>query len=198
MKTIDRRLAITGSISVLLFMIALAPLSGEEQVASDSHQSGNHESVRVRYARANLRLAEIELEMALTENEKIRYLYSAETVERLRNNVAFAEELLRHETHPGNDGLHSIHLRELEGTLKLAESELSSALEANTQVPGSISLMKVERLRAAVELARLALEKARDPAVTQSPIDHLQWQLERLRSELTRLYVRLDKVESHN
>ncbi len=191
------RLKLAGSAAVLLFVLAPA-LSGQDQAERELPHDRNAEGVRVRYARANLQLAEIELRSALTENEKIPNLYTVQTIQRLRNNVGCAQEMLHQETHPGDDRPHALHLREVEGTLKLAESGLAAAVAANKKVPGSVPDLEIERLRATADVAGLALEKAREPAVTQSPMDHLQWQLDRIRSELARLYVRMDKVESHN
>jgi len=163
----------------------------------DPRVDARPEDVRIRYARSTLRLAEVELKIALTGNERIMNLYTARTVQRLRNNVAYAQEMLRYESDRGSIGLHKLHLRESEGELAMAQSELESAVAVNRQQPGSISHLEIERLRAVKEVARLALEKAREPAAMKTPLVHLQNQLDRMRSELTRMHVLIDKVASH-
>lgn len=188
-----------GSIVILSFFFAWATALGQEPAERNSPENGNVEDVRVRYAEANLRLAEIELDMALTENKKIANVYSTLTVQRLRNNVAYAKEMVRFEVGDHSDhSLHKLHLSDLEMEWQFAEAELAAAVQANEVVPSSVDDLEIERLRAAAEVARLAVDKARDPTVTKSPIDHLQWRLDRIRSELTRLYVRMDRVESRN
>ena len=191
------RLTLAGCAAVLLFVVAPAPLPGQDQAERESPHNGDVQGVGVRYAEANLRLAEVELRIALVGNEKLPNIYSAQTIQRLRNNVAYAQGALRHEAR-GDDGIHELHLRDVEGALKLAELDLATAVAANKQVPGAVNDLEVARLRAIVDVAHLALEKARDPAAAQSPMEHVQWQLDRLRFELTRLYVQMDKVASHN
>lgn len=198
-QLVANRIGRTAAIAAaVLFLVAPALVPGQHHEARESVATESGKGVQARYAEANLHLAKIELQIALTENAKIPNLYSALTVQRLRNNVDYAQEMLRHENRSGESGLHALHLTEVEGALKLAESDLAAAVAANKRVHGSFSDLEIERLRAAADVARLALEKAHDPTVTQSPMDHLQWQLDRMRSELTRLNVRMDKVESHN
>lgn len=156
------------------------------------------EEVRVNYARAAMHLADIELRIALAANERIANLHSPSTIRRLRNNVAHTEQQLRYELHEEKNGLHDLHLQELETELEVAESELAEALELNRRRPDSYDALQIEKLRAAKEVARFALDLARDPTVIQSHSDHLQWQLNRMRSEVTRLYVLMDKALARN
>lgn len=188
-----------GSIVILSLFFACATVPGQEPAAHKSPESGNVGDAQVRYAEANLRLAEIELEIALTANKKIASTYSALTVQRLRNNVSYAKEMVRFEAGDHSDhSLHKLHLADLEMERQFAEAELAAVVQAIEAVPGSVDALEIARFRAAAEVARLAVDKARDPKVTQSPIDHLQWRIDRIRSELTRLYVRMDRIESRN
>ncbi|QEG35793.1 hypothetical protein [Bythopirellula goksoeyrii] len=191
-----QKLLTTIVMATMVFMSTNTQGQGTE--SQEAIINAYSENVQVRYARAILRLTEVELQIALTGNEKIANLYSARTVERLRNSVAYAQEMLRYETDRGANDSHKLHLQEVMGALALAESDLAAAVAANEQTPGSVNDLEIMRLRAATEVARLALEKARDPDVTESPMDHLQWQLDRMRFELTRLYVLLDKVSTRN
>lgn len=172
----------------------LSHVAGQDPESEDTQL----ERVRVRSARANLRLAEIESKIASTVNEQIPNLYSPQTVQRLRNHVSHAKEVLRYEMEGGEHGLHDLHLRELEVELEVAESELASGLKFNRRLPGSISDLEIEKLRVATDVARLDLELARDPAVMHSREEHLQWQVDRMRSEMIRLHVLMDKALARN
>lgn len=186
---------------LVVIIIASMSVSAQGQVTQSQNPvlDAYDESTGLRLAEANLRLAEIELEIALTDNQKIANVHSALTIQRLRNNLACAQEMVRFESGDHSDhGLHKLHLVDLEMELQFAEANLAAAVAANKQVPGAVNDLEIKRLRAAAEVARLALEKARDPTVTQSAMDHLQWRFDRIRSELSRLYVRMDSFESRN
>lgn len=152
------------------------------------------ESVNVRYARTYLSLAKTELEIAEDANRRIGTLYPEITVQRLRNNVAFAEAQLKYELAGDEGDLHDVHLRELDGALKLAEAKLQKGLSMKKRLPQTVSDLEILRLRLAAEVARLTLERARSPQAQASPHAHLQWQLDQLRRQVLRLQVRADQL----
>ncbi len=189
------RTLLCAAVAVLFMMLASAPAQVPESHATQLKVPP--ENVRIRYAQAALHLAEVELQIALTGNKRITNLYTARTVQRLQNNVAHAQEMLRYESERGEVGLHKLHLRESEAELEVAELELASVLAVNRLQPGFVNSLEIERLRAAKEVARLALEKAREPAAIQTPMVHVQYQLDRMRSELSHLHMLIDKVTAH-
>ena len=179
---------------VVVLLHVLANAVGQ---APEVHTAHSRE-VRVRYAEAKLHLAEIELRIVLSGNEKIPNMYSMRTIRRLSNNVAHAKELLRYEMERKGNDLHDLHLQELEGELALAESELAAVVRLKNELIGSISDLEIEKLKVAVKVARLALGTAREPEVIRSREDHLQWQIDRVSTELTRLYLLMDRALSRN
>lgn len=188
--------ALAGAAIAALFVV-LASAPAQVPQSRDARVDARPETVRIRHARATLRLAEVELRIALTGNQKITHLYTARTVQRLRYNVVYAQEMLRYESGQGDVRLHKLHLRECEGDMAVSQSELASAVAVNRRQPGSVNSLEIERLRAANEVARSALEMARAPAAMQTPMAHMQYQLGRMRSDLTRMQVLMDKVTSH-
>lgn len=54
--------------------------------------------------------------------------------------------------------------------------------------------LEIEPLRAAVELAKAARARARDPGASQMPHDHLPWQLDQLQSNVLRLRIRAENA----
>ncbi len=187
--------AILSAFVMILFVLLVF-----SKVAGQSPDSGNDnsEGIRIRYARASWQLAQLELEIVLNANKEIPNLHTPRTIRRLRNNIDYAKEMLRYETERGENGLHKLHLRELEVELEVARLELNAARKLNEQLPGAVGDLEFGKLRVATDVARLALDKAREPAVVQSREDHLQWQIDRMRTELTRLYILMDKALSRN
>lgn len=183
--------------ALAIFAFLLFVLSDVAGQSTDS-ENGKSANVRAQYARKSLQLAELELAIVLEANEEIPNLHTPRTIQRLRNNVAYAEEALRYETESDEKDLHDLHLHELEVDLKTAQTELAAATKLNQRLPGSLNDLEIKKLRATTEVARLALALARDPAVIQSREDHFQWQIDRMRSEMTRLYILMDKALPRN
>ncbi|MFV2066319.1 MAG: hypothetical protein ACC645_05015 [Pirellulales bacterium] len=166
------------------------PLRDTEAVADE----GAKESVRVRYARAYLKLAKMDLRRAMDANRKFARMHSAGLVERLRQNVKIAEEQLRQVLKGDAGKLHEVHLRQTEAAVKIAELELQQAVVLSKRAPAAVRRGELERLRVAAEIARLDLMQAREPASFQSAMPHLQWQLEQLRKEVLRLQLRVERL----
>ncbi len=156
-----------------------------------AEDSGKH--LDVRFAQTYLKLAKVELKKALEANEKSSAAYSAALVERLRQNVKTAEEQLQQARMESQGDVHKVHLRDAEAAVAIAELRLTQAQAMNERLAGSYDQTELERLRLTVEVARLRLEKARDPARVSSPNAHLKWQLEQLRDEVLELHIRLEK-----
>jgi len=156
----------------------------------DTGSSPSRESIRVRYARTYLELAKTDLDIALNMNKRVRGTYPENIVQRLQNHVEIAEMKLQYEISGGKMKLHDIHLRELEGTRKLAEMNLASAQAVNKHLSGAVSKQEIQRLRLLAEVAKLAIAKGHDPVEVSSPYSHVQWQLEQLQSELLWLHIR--------
>ena len=163
----------------------------------DAGNSASPESIRVRYARTYSELAKTNLNIALDVNKRIGGAYSKNILQRLRNHLEIAEAKLQYEITGGESKLHDIHLRELEEARKLAEQDLASAIAVNKRLAGTVRELEIRRLRLAAEVARLAVARGRDPATVSSPYAHLQWQLDRMRSELLRLQTRTDKLAAN-
>ena len=106
---------------------------------------------------------------------------------------------------PANEG---VDIRFFQKKLELAKHDLKTAVKANQRVPnqlvwakdvnqhqeGLVSDDEVKRLQLSVDLARLALERAKQPKIKADPLHHLQWQIDRLRSELLNLQVEFERV----
>lgn len=189
----------------LTFFLALGLAAGTFHLAHATdlpigHTSGHHivaaspgeadeeeqEILDVRYARAALRLAQLDLERVLEANRRVSGIYPASVVEPLRQVVAIAEEQLQQTLARDGGNLHAIHLRNAEAAVKVAEADWQRAQSQNRRLPGTMSDIDLERARVAAEVARLGLTKAIS-VNPESPMEHIQWQLEELRKEVLRI-----------
>jgi hypothetical protein len=184
-KITSLRIGIAAMLSAIMATTTIAQPSDEETPAADTA-----EEVTTRLARVYLDLARIELQLALEANELLEGTYSAPAVQRLRNNVTYAETLLQEQL--GEVPEHESQLRDLEGSVQLAEARLKSALSVRERLPESIRDTEIQRLRLLVDVARLALERARQMDESSSPHDRLRWRMEQFRYEIRRLQVDLD------
>lgn len=195
------QLPLVGIASCLLltatsFSRADESLQADTSAATNSTaRNDSSETPAVQLARARLKLAKVELERALATNKRVQ-IYSAVTLELLRRNVDICETRLAALSRPSEVNSHAAHLRELEAKLKIAELRRKVAVKLQERLPGSIDASKVEAARLRVEVARLALARARDPAHVATPLDHMQWQLEQLRQEMLDLTLRVEEFST--
>jgi len=171
-------------------LVFAASTSAFGQAASAPPADETDESLDVRYARASLRLAEMDLQKAVDANKRFGRTLPPYAIEPLRAVVKIAEKQLQHVLHKDAETLHQVHLAIAEAKVTTAEAELERALAVNKQSSGLFSDTEIERLRQAAEVARLGLAKARAVNI-QSHAEHLQWQVEELQKEVLQLQSRV-------
>ena len=198
MKTSAQVLAGVGAAASLFFLSALTAAPQDALGPREPGSAHDAETLSVRCARANLRLAEIDLEIVLAGNRRVANLHSTQSILRLRDNVASAQDALDYELSQTKEGLAALRVRRLERALRLAEADLAAAMRANQQAPGSVSGMEMERRRVVAEVHRLTLQMARDRGAKSSVDDQLRWQVEQLHTEVTRLSIQLEELLRHH
>lgn len=172
-------LLLTGVVSSAFGQTTSAPPTGEAK-----------ESLDDRYARASLRLAQMDLQKALDVNKQVARTLPPYAIEPLRAVVNIAEKQLQYALHEDAETLHHVHLAIAEAKVTAAEAQLEMALAVNKQTSGLYSDTEIGRLRLAAEVARLGLAKARAVNI-QSHAEHLQWQVEELQKEVLQLQSRV-------
>jgi hypothetical protein len=143
------------------------------------------ESLAVRTARAQLRLAELTMQKVQEMNRKVAGTLSASMTAQFVNDVEFAKAQLQNAQQPGADPFQG-WLRRAELAVRSAEFRLKKVKEADRRVPGSYEALDIERLRLGVEIAQLRLERGKSLA-SAAPEAKLQWQLEMLDDGVARL-----------
>ena len=184
------RRSILVPILLLAFMLAITPVPFPMSLDAAPATEG----VDVRFFQKKLELAKHDLQTAVKANQRVPNLTSKLMMIRLQNQVDYTETLLKHATAKTDHDLHVIHLQSVKNDVTIAEQQLAWAKEVNQQHAGLVSDDEVKRLKLSVDLARLALEKAKQPKIKADPLHHLQWQIDRLRSDLLNLQVKFERV----
>ena len=183
-----RRILVSVLILTFIFAITQVPFAMSLDTAPSTG------SVDVRYFQKKLELAKHDLQSAVKANQQVPNLTSKLMMIRLQNQVNYTETLLKQATAKTDHDLHATHLQNVENDVTLAEQQLVWAKDVNQHQAGLVSDDEVKRLQLSVELARLALERAKQPKIKADPLHHLQWQIDRLRSELLNLQVEFERV----
>lgn len=174
---------------------AIAP-EASAQEASAQEVSGDDRDLTQRLAEKRLELATHDLKTAIAANRRIPNLHSKLTIMRLEQQVTNARSLLEHARSGDRDQakLHAVHLRSVQDDLDLARQQLRWAKRIEDNQPGSIETAAMKRLQLAVELAELALARAKSTEITADPFIHLQWQIDRMQSEILSLHIEMERL----
>ncbi|MBP69272.1 MULTISPECIES: hypothetical protein [Gimesia] len=183
-----RRILVSVLILTFIFAITQVPFAMSLDTAPSTG------SVDVRYFQKKLELAKHDLQRAVKANQRVPNLTSKLMMIRLQNQVDYTETLLKRAMTKTDHDLHTTHLQNVKNDVTLAEQQLVWAKDVNQRQAGLVSDDEVQRLQLSVDLARLALERAKQPKIKADPLHHLQWQIDRLRSELLNLQVEFERV----
>lgn len=172
-------LAVVG---LLLVALQLAP--ADEPPAPEG-VTKRSESLEVRYARAQLELAQANLKRAEAKNGRVANTVSANVVGQYRQDVEVArsqfDNAQQGKLRPFDAWLHAA-----ESNWKSADTAWQSAVNANKRTPGTVDPLDVERLRLRAELYRIDLERGQ--ALVDQPREaQLEWHVSVLSDELERL-----------
>ena len=188
-KTWMLAVLVFGVIAVFAVSAAISQENSQNEQAHNEHAATD---IDARYFQKNLELAKHDLQTALAANRRIPNLNSKLLLLRLENQVAYATKLVEQVGKHADHDLHKSHLQSVKNDAILAEKQLAWASKAS----GYLRDDQMKRIELAAQLARLALERAEQPGITADPMQHLQWQIDRLRSELLSLQVEFERTRS--
>jgi Tfp pilus assembly protein PilX len=148
--------------------------------------------INVRYARAALRAAELDLRQASGVNERFPGTIGAVTLQHLRNQVVVATARLKAAKDGGRRGFQDVLLAEAEANLKIAELKLQNA--AARRSPASLRTDNPDRLRPEADMNHMAIERIKSSQASE--MQQLQWQIEALRQHVCRQQIHIDELET--
>ena len=144
------------------------------------------DSVEVRYARAQLNLAEANLTRVEQRNERVERSVPSSVVAEFRYDVEVAKIRLEQATAGPASSEFQVWLKRAEAERRAAEITWKNATAANRRVPGTFEPLDVERFRLRAEVAKLQLERGQTLADAGREAQ-LQWEVDMLDNQVQRL-----------
>lgn len=173
------------------FLLSLSLINaGQPKSDEPSTEPNAGESVRVRYARAHLELAKMDLRRAMELNMRMPNVLPLGTIDALRRHVEIDEEQLKQYLKGENADLHGICVRSAEAAVEVAEANLKRERAIAERLGGASSGLDVEHAVVVAKLAKLNLERMRTEENSKSVLMHLQWQIEELRNQVLDLQLK--------
>jgi len=169
-------------------IVASALLVSYSITAADpiSPAPASPDSLDVRYAQAQLGLAEANLKRAERANQLVSKVVPANVMVEYRQDVEVARIRLADAQRGDANTAFIAALRAAEAGAQSADKNWQSAVAANKVVPTTIDSVDVERLRLRAEVYRLNVERGRQ-IMNASRDVQLAWQVSVLDNEVDRL-----------
>jgi hypothetical protein len=156
------------------------------QLQSSAPSNTAPESVEVRYARAQLQLAEANLDRVQQSNKQLERSVPSSIVAEYQEDVRVAKTRLQQATTGRAAGEFQAWLARAEAEQRSAETAWKNATAVNRRIPGTFVPLDVERYRLRAEVAKLQLERGQS-LVGSGREAQLQWQSELLDNQVQRL-----------
>ncbi len=144
------------------------------------------ESINLRYARAQLQLAETNLKRVEQSNKRVERSVPSSIVAEYQYDVEVAKTRLQQATAHAATSDFLVWLQRAEAERKSAETTWKNATAVNGRTAGTFDPLDIERYRLWAEVARLQLERGQSLANSSREVQ-LQWELEVLNNQVQRL-----------
>jgi hypothetical protein len=144
------------------------------------------ESVEIRYARAQLQLAQANLKRVETSNQQMERTVPSSVVAEYRHDVEVAKLRLDRAMAGRAADQFSVWLQRAAAEQQTAETAWKNAAAANKSVPDTFGALDMERFRLRAEVAKLQQERGQALADAGHEAQ-LQWEVEMLDNQVQRL-----------
>lgn len=144
------------------------------------------ERVEIRYARAQLQLAETNLKRVNESNKRMERSVPSSVVAEYRYDIEVAKTRLQQATSRAAPDDFLVWLQRAEAERKTAETTWKNATDVNARASGTFGTLDIERYRLRAEVAKLQLERGQS-LTNSSHNAQLQWELEVLNNQVQRL-----------
>jgi hypothetical protein len=147
--------------------------------------NGQPEPLAIRYARAEVALAEAGLNKVEGMNKRVRGAVSGDVAHAYQRDLEIAKLQLQVALSENRKTEFDVWLRRAESATTDAEMLWRGAVAANQRAAGAVDSLEVERLRQVFQLAKLELERGQ--SVAQGTAEaRLAWQLEFVNGQVER------------
>jgi hypothetical protein len=144
------------------------------------------ESIEVRYARAQMLLAEANLKRVEQSNKRVASSVPSSVVADYQREVKVAKTRLEQATAGEATSEFQVWLQRAEAEQRTAETTWKNATAVNVRVPGTFDALNIERFRLRAEVAKLQLERGKT-LVNSGREAQLQWEIDLLDNQVQRL-----------
>ena len=158
-----------------------------------SSESTAEESLDIRFARAHLELAELDLRRALEWNKRMPGLFSDRTIAYLRKHVEIDGEQLSQSIAQQNPDVHEIYIRGAEAAVELADADVQRRQAIYKSFPDNFHALELDRAIAVAKVAKLCLERTVTKKSSTDTLSQLQWQVEELRNQLLEIQIKMEE-----
>lgn len=169
----------------LFTTMALLLVGQPGQLGRPAPSNAEDENVEVRYARAQLQLAEANLQRVQQINRRLSRSVPASVVAEYERSVGVADTQLKQAQSDAARDEYQVWLRRAEAAWKTADATWKNSTAVNQRSPGTFEALDIERFRLRAEVTRLQLERGRQFAGASREVQ-LQWQLDVLNYEIER------------
>lgn len=163
---------------------ASADLVVEQPRAGQSAEAAAAAKLRLDYAMARLKLAELDLERAVAANHAVKGAVGDREIERLKNHLALMRTQLEIAGGQPRTASRQATMAAAQLACDNARADLDAAMKANRIAPGAVSVVNLERLRARLELAEIRVALCQNQAFELSLLDEMQWNIDQLTDQL--------------
>ncbi len=170
----------------------------QQEEPADAEAEGALLDVQIRYAMARLKLAELDLQRAVTLNKPLANAIGGLEIARLTNHVRLMQRQLEIAQGKPQSSAREVGLAAAELACETAQSDLDAARAANSRTPGAIKDINMQRLETKLEIAEIRLELYRNPSYVPSQIDEMQWHIDQLTEQLIDLRHRVETRSSND
>lgn len=171
---------------------------GDKPTFVSTDEAAEQESLEVRYSRAHVRLAKMDLRRFLAVRARNPDALPREAGEDLQKHLAIDEEQLKQTLKGPDADLHQIYVRSAEIAVELAKRDLARNQEAYQQLPNRHQAFEVERAEAVLDVAKLHLEITKSKESSLSSMMYLQWQIDVLRNQVLELQQQVKAQATRN
>ena len=149
-------------------------------------QPQHQDSLDVRYAQAQVALAEANLKRLQDMNQKVANVISGDTLVSFQQDVKTAQATLEAAQGRNAGRQFDVWLRRASAAVAFAQVQSRAAVGANQRMAGTFSPIDVERRRLQLEVSQLELERGQ--AVAQGSAEQkLAWELSLMSNEIQTL-----------
>jgi hypothetical protein len=144
------------------------------------------ESVELRYSRAQLQLAEANLNRVEQMNKRLARSVPGSVVAEYQHNVQVAKTRLAQAAASPAASEFQVWLQRAKAEQRTAEETWKNATAVNGRSPGTFEPLDVERFRLRAEVAKLQLERGQT-LIDSSREAQMQWEIDMLDNQVQRL-----------